>query len=404
MGTGRIKVTIKAGRLEARVAVVSGEPEGLDEIQAALSRAGVSFGIDEVACGALAGRLADQSLEIADELVASGTAPQPGADGRLELEFELGVQTGAIREDDSVDFKDRDLLKTVGEGDVIALYTPAAKEGEEGRGVDGKGIAASGGKDCLPRLGEGVSHDSTTGELRASRAGVVQYQEGGLFDVVDHHLHQGDVDLHSGHLEMTGSVTIQGAVTGGLEARATADIDVKGMVDGGSVYVGGSATISAGVIGGESGRIEAQGNILVRHAQGARLKAGLQAEVMVDAVNSTIDAKEIVIGNRLLGGNTRAECSITVRQAGSSMGAATALEVGVPLLWGGKGKKAGKKPSKKDLRELRQKAYVDVLGTAHPGVTVCIGSQSLKLDREVHATRFQLDPEGEEIVLGKNSG
>ena len=228
MSAERIQVTITADRLEAHSAVVSGPPAGLEELRAALSRAGVTFGIDEAACTGLAEHLADRHFEIADEPIASGVAPRLGTDGRLELRFEVGVQTGAARDDDSIDFKDRGLLKTVEQGEVIAVYTPAAAEGTEGRGVDGKGIEAAAGEDCLPTLGEGVSHDPG-GELRAARAGVVQYQERSLLDVVDHHLHQGDVDLRSGHLDMNGSVTIQGAVTSELEARATADIDVKGM-------------------------------------------------------------------------------------------------------------------------------------------------------------------------------
>jgi len=74
----------------------------------------------------------------------------------------------------------------------------------------------------------------------ARHGGVVLYKPEQSLDVVAQHIHQGAVDLRTGHLDMQGSLTVKGDVERLLQARATGDLEVLGSVSGGSLRAGGS--------------------------------------------------------------------------------------------------------------------------------------------------------------------
>ena len=104
------------------------------------------------------------------------------------------------------------------------------------------------------------------GRLTAARNGVIHYQQEKALDVVEQHVHQGDVDLHTGNLQARGSLRVQGSVRRGCTAGATGDVEITGSVDAGHAFAVGDLQITGGVVGGETGHVAATGSIGARHA------------------------------------------------------------------------------------------------------------------------------------------
>jgi hypothetical protein len=239
--SGRIHVRVAGDGLTAEAVVAPGAPSGLADVKAALQDANVIFGVDDAACARLGAQLQDDQFQTTGVVVARGREPTKPVEARFDLLFHKGLQPGHLRADGSMDYWDRELLKPVAMGELVAWAHPA-REGTPGQKVDGTIVPPEPLRGPPLRVGDGAEIGGAGG-VRARRGGTVAYTEADGVDVVQSHVHAGDVDLHSGHLKTEGSLAIKGSVTRLLNVRATGDVEIGGSVDGGSVYAGGSITV-----------------------------------------------------------------------------------------------------------------------------------------------------------------
>lgn len=409
-----------------------------------VSERGICVGVLPDALAQLGAALADPEFTCESILLAVGEAPEPGQDGVFVPAFAYGIQPGRLRPDGTMDFLDRELLKPVQQGETLgALHPP--RPGRDGQTVTGQHVAARAGEPAQIELGEGVRlHDD--GAVCAMRAGVVQYVAGRKLDVVQKHEHAGDVDLHSGHLSMEGSLAVGKSVLRPFRVVASGDVDVLGGVDGGSVQAGGSVRVRGRVLGGEAASLVAGGDVALRSAERARVVCGgsLQLE---NAVNSELSAEQIQVFGRLHGGTTRAERGVEAREVIAPRAGDTLVAAGVPLerslfeirrvldiakqhrglrarpfgadardsARGNKGKteRAHAALAREELEhrvalaarraKLLPLAYVEVRETLHAGVTIQIGAALLNVERAMTQVRFRLDPETRQIHLERLS-
>lgn len=429
---GRIAVRIAEDGLTAAVEVRAGNAAGQAELALALSAAGVSRGIDAVLCARLSDALADPNFECSEPRTAVGQAPIAGEAGSFEAAFQSGLQAGVLRDDGTMDFHDRGLLVSVAEGALVGHLRPATP-GQSGFSVDGKDLSATAGRPLVLQFGPGIAVDAD-GAVRATRAGVVLHKPGKSLDVVIQHVHAADVDLHSGHLHMEGSLVVKGSVAHSFQVHASGDVEIAGSVDGGSVYSGGSVRVGLGVRGGDGATVTATGNLSAHHAEAAMLHAGGTMK-LEEAVHSVLTAERIAITRRMRGGSAVAEHSIVVGEAGMPQGTQTTLCVGEPLehpvqgeqptigaaknlrtaarhsgmpshrgaerTKGGKLDRSGDAHQREEVanklarvarREaLLHGAFIEVKQAAHPGVVIRIGDDSLLLTRDERAVRFSYD-------------
>jgi len=272
----------------------------------------------------------------------------------------------------------------------------------------------------------------------ARQAGVVLYKSGESLDVVAQHVHQGAVDLRSGHLDMQGSLVIKGDVERLLQVRASGDVEVLGSVSGGSLRAAGSIRVSGSVRGGDDARVIAEHDVTLKSCEAAEVTAGAVLRVQ-EAVNSQLQARDVRVAGRLRGGAATAEHRLTVKEAGTAAGTVTFLRAGEPLdlpdlgdvqravvmqklrrmaerggvrdafgARGGSRAKGGKLGrldaafSAEELKEraahaerralLEQNAVVE-LGLGHAGVELRIGSARLNLAQAQRGLRYVLDRE-----------
>jgi uncharacterized protein (DUF342 family) len=425
-----IVVQLSDDRLQAFVSVQAGPAAGEAELRRALDASGVRAGIDATVFARLALGLEDPSFAIAGELVARGKAMQQSQNGKFESPFLEGLAPGHVREDGTIDFHDRELLKSVPQGTALGRVTKP-RAGVPGQLVDGTPRTPEPVSDATPELGPGAAMRAD-GEIHATRAGIVLCTPHQI-DVVDRHVHDGAVDLRSGHLHMRGSLHVKGDVRGGFRVYATGDVEIAGEVDNGSVYAGGNARVRGGVRGGASASVCAELDLSVHHAESATLHAGRLLQIG-QAVHTSLAAVRVEVAGKLHGGQASAEHCVLVREAGSPGGVATTITVAEPLelpveaarreleqakahrglgatrpsrappgvrAKGGKIERARAVLQRSEVRRLAERArrqrelssdaFVQIT-LAHPGVSVRIADQKHQFERETRAARLSLDP------------
>lgn len=425
-------VTVRAG------AVVPGGTGRATEqdLRDKLTAAQVTTGIDDDAFRRVALGLGDAAFEISDETIARGALPQEGMDGGFEPVFQDGIQPGHLRPDGSIDFFDRELLKGVQKDEVLGQMR-RARPGTEGFLVDGTVTAAASVKELVFALGSGVVCDPK-GLVRATRAGVVAYRAFEAIDVVETHVHQGPVDLRSGHLHMQGSLQVMGDVVSSLSVYASGDIEICGSVDSGTVRAGGDVRVHG--VRGERAMVCAGGNLSVHHAEAATLYAGKLLQIG-ETVHAQISAGRVESSGKLRGGLTRAELSIIASEVGSPNGKETEVAVAEPLeppveyaqraldrakalrvaqpakgassggpAKGGKlGRVVANLQSAEIVRLAARAKRGEMLGriaslqvaVAYPGVTVRIADQKMVLEREARNARFSIDGDTGKLRVDK---
>jgi uncharacterized protein len=439
MSNSRLKIRVQSDGLCAYLAVAAGaaiEPAQFDN---ELQRSGVVSGIVPEHYDRIKQGLIDPEFTCDEVLFATGTAAEDGFGARLELNFAEGIQAGHVRDDGTFDYYERELLKPVRCGDVLGSVHPATV-GVAGQRVDGATSAPKPGAELAEELRSGVALGSDQ-LVRAARNGVVLYKARQALDVVDHHVHQGPVDLHSGNLRMQGSIAIRGDVKRPFSVAATGDIEISGNVDAASVRAGGRVHVRGGVRGGEGAAVSAEGDLTVMHAEAAELHSGGQLRIQ-DAINSELSAAQIFATGKLRGGSAVAESQVVVREAGATNGVDTQLTAGEPVVMpvaeaqrviaslkrermaqraGGrntdrdKGGKVGRVRAEIDADEVQRlaervrrrdvlldSAFIQV-GVAHPGVSLHIGGAHVSLDVTARSTRYVFDRETSLLRAEKGS-
>ena len=445
----RVSIRVAEDRMAAFIALTAvlegadgapqGEPSNVVEgLRASLAAAGVVAGIDEVVLSELAARAREQALSEhePERQIASGAVARPGRDGFVEVTFEEGLAPGRLSADGHMDFFDRGLLKSVVAAQLVAIVH-APEAGQVGFTVAGEALPAKAGVAAKLKLGAGVELDAEGG-VRARHAGVVLYKPGESLDVVAQHVHQGAVDLHSGHLSTDGSLVVKGDVERLLQVQASGDLEVVGSVSGGSLRAGGSIRVSGSVRGGDDSRVIAEHDVIIRSCESADVTSGgvLRAQ---EAVNSQLRGAEVVVTGRLRGGAATAERLVTVKEAGTPAGTETLVRAGEPLelpdladvqravvmqklrrmaerggvrdafgaRGGGraKGGKLGRVAAALSAEELQERAaYAErraelearamvEVQLAHPGVELRIGNARHSLEQAQRGLRYVLDRE-----------
>lgn len=425
----QIKIRTSDRNMVAVVQATAGPAMSAADVRAALTAGRIVHGLDDAAIDALGQRLADGAFT-GEAVVARGTPPIPGDDGRIEGLFPPGTQAGMPREDGSIDYRERFFLIGVTEGVELGRIVPPTA-GTPGVDVTGGPVTAKPGKPTTVRTGAGTRLQGAV--VVATRNGVL-LRNARTLDVVPLFAHGGDVDYRSGNLHTDGSLAVQGDVREGFVATASGDVQVQGAVTDGMVHAGGSAQIGGGVIGRHAA-VHAEGDVACRHATSATIEAGGVVTIADQATHCRIRAAVVEVVERhgaLLGGETRARDRITVRNVGSAGGAATVLVVGDLLADEAKAVRAGGPGAKLDdlarqrraaagsgahanlravdaateerlrlrvrQRELLARACVEIHGAIHPGVRVVFGDRAWTCDVARHGLRLRWNPDDETIL------
>ncbi len=414
---GRLRIRTLDKNMTAVVQATAGPPAAVAAVREALAAAKVSNGIDEASIEAFGTKLADAAFA-GEAVVARGTPPTPGEDGRVDGMIPPTTVAGTPREDGSLDYRERLFLIGVSNGiEIGRIVHPTA--GTPGKDVFGTAVPAVPGKPTAIRPGPGAKLQGDV--VLAGQDGVL-LRNAKTIDVVPLFAHGGDVDYRCGNLHTAGSLGIEGDVREGFSATASGDVQVKGAVADGLVFAGGSVNVTQGVLG-RNAKVIAGHDAYLRHATSATIEADGAVEIADQATHCRIRANTIEVKHgkgAVLGGELRARSRVTVRSAGSAGGTTTTIVVGDVLqdvaasvrATGGSAKLdvtsrprgiAMSRASLRDVdaaveeklrllkrkRELLLGATVEFLDVVHPGVAVVFGDKTWTCEAPVHAVRLR---------------
>lgn len=263
-------------------------------------------------------------------VVARGTAPREGQDAWIEYHFDTDRKAKpTLLEDGSVDFHKLDAINHVEKGVCLAtLHT--ADMGEPGEDVLGNAIMPHKVKSLHLKYGKNIKESEERTQIYSQIDGHVRLEGDKVF-VSDTYEVLGDVDSSTGDIEYEGNVDVKGNVRTGFTIRATGDINVKGVVEGASIYAGGQVVIQRGIQGMNKGYVECKGNLFAKFIENSVIKSegGIVAEAIMHS-EAFAQGDVIVDGKKglITGGRVCSRSVIELKTGGSDMGTVTKLEVG----------------------------------------------------------------------------
>ncbi|MDD2609610.1 MAG: FapA family protein [Giesbergeria sp.] len=348
------------------IAPIGGKAANPEDALRALSKAGVTFGIDQTAI-----QDACQRGSCSNVIIARGRDVLHGADALFEDLIPHTVnREPKLDENGLIDYRERGEIVAVQPGAPLMRRTPATA-GTDGQTVKGVVVKAKPGKDKPFATGlKGA-------EVSAEDACVLVAAVGGLPVRVDAGvnvepvLRYKEINMATGNIHFDGSVHVTGEVVQGMTVHASGDIIVDGMVDSGNLHAGGDIRIAGGIIG--RSKIEAQGSVMARFAEGVEIRAGTVIALKDMALECELHAiNQITIGTgsrktgRLVGGHATAMMAIRVVTLGSDKGGTTKITLGVNPALDAEYAALLKRIEEEKEQETRLEQLVKQLKTADP--------------------------------------
>lgn len=266
-----------------------------------------------------------------DFVIAKATKPIQGKNAEIIYHFDVDkISKPTIKEDGSVDFHMVDNINHIEAGALLATLQPA-QMGKPGIDISGEPIKQA--KVNVKTLKHGHNiHLSEDGlKMYSDVAGHVQLTGDKVF-VSNTYEVPADVSTSTGDISYDGNVHVKGNVITGFKIEAKGDIIVDGVVEGATLIAGGQIILRRGIQGMNRGVLQADHDIVTKFIENSEVYAG--GSVTTDAImHSTVEAKGEVVstGKRglIIGGSIRAEQNISMKEAGSTMGTKTLLEIGM---------------------------------------------------------------------------
>lgn len=259
-------------------------------------------------------------------LIAQGTSPVAGTEAQITY-LPKPERKPVIQEDGKADYYAMNFISEISEGSWLGEKIPATM-GKLGKNVLGEIIPAAPGRDFPIRYDKKsayeVEEDGKT-VIRSKIAGVLDDVKG-MIGVNRHLPIYGDVGIETGNLEFKGSLSIRGTITAGYTVIATGDISIEGAegVSGAKLIksIEGDVYIRGGIFGLGSTRVEAGGNIFVKHVNEANLVATDSIHIGFYSLGSQLEAHSIFVDERkgkIIGGRAVAKSAIVTAISGNRL-------------------------------------------------------------------------------------
>lgn len=325
----RPQVNVSSDGMEARLMLPIPEENKsyrLQDLYDILKTNGITAGIDESALK----RIIERGLYGIETCVAMGALPIEGQDGQYKFNFNSNFsKEPKIRPDGSVDYWSINVIETVVEGQVIAIYQPAV-QGEDGYTVKNKPIPAKRAKEQQPLKGSGFNRSNDNLTYTAAIDGKISNVNGRIMVLPVYEI-CGNVDLNTGNVDFRGDVLIHGNVSADAKVKATGTVTIDGVVEGGYVEAGKDVILRGGVFGNGEGSIVSKGDIFAKFFEYAMVSAEgtIQADSFLDS-KVRAGHKVILSGKRgsIIGGSVSAVSGIEAAVIGNMAGVTTDLQVG----------------------------------------------------------------------------
>ncbi len=275
--------------------------------------------------------LDSESPRFARVLVAEGHDPINGYDDYFEPMIDFEKKAGKLLSDGRIDFKEVGSIIQVQKNQEILLHIPGVKQ-EDGYDVFGEKIIAIKEPAKGYRKGDNLVQSSFDGKVYLAEIDGCVKIEKNRFSIFPVAMVNGDIGLDSGNIDFNGTVHITGSVKPGFRVKAASDIIVDQDVEDGQLIAGGNIFIKLGVVGKESVKLIAGGEVQARFMQNARVETVKSVIVEESIINCDIVSYDSIIvsspAGRIIGGKLSALNEVSASVIGTPNETATTIFVG----------------------------------------------------------------------------
>ncbi len=311
--------------MQAWIKVPPGNPGGID-----LARVKKELDANSVVFGLLDDETIEAYLEDPDPeqplLIARGLEPVAGEAMEIVYHFDTDpMRVGTLKEDGTMDWKDRGALPMVKEGDLLAeKVTP--REGQPGKDILGQEVAPPKIKDIILRCGRGVERSSDGRKAFAKIGGSPRIGPDGKLLVISTYTVNGDIGLETGHVDFSGLIDVTGTVQTGFRVKGHGLR--AGEIQAAEIELEGDLICLGGIYGA---RIGAGGKVRVSHIHDSRIVAVGDIVVEREIFDSDIETNGrcIIGGGNIIGSRISAKKGIQVMNVGTEAAKASTLTVGI---------------------------------------------------------------------------
>jgi len=264
-------------------------------------------------------------------LIAQGRAMEMAFADYVIPNISLEKSVGKLKDDGTIDYKERGSIKEVFEGDIVGQFVKGS-EGKEGFTVYGQRMAVI--KSVKgPAPGKNLYVDSENQNVVRSLINGFLEIKNNILDVNETLIIPSDIDYNTGNIEFSGNIEIRGKISDGFSVTSFGNITVHGIVEAAHLFSKNNMNLMSGVLSKEGYKIQCMGNMYAKFIQSSDVF--VKKDLIVDdfiyhsrvRCNGTIQVTQKT--GVILGGVTTALKKIEANIAGNKSGLATELICGV---------------------------------------------------------------------------
>jgi len=264
-------------------------------------------------------------------IVAEGRDPVNGYDEYFQPLLSFEKQAGRILSDGRIDYKEVGSIVQVQKNQEILECIPEVKS-QNGFDVYGETVPAVREDKGGWKKGENLIQSEFDRTIYVSGIDGCINVDNKRINILPVAVIDGDVGLDSGNIIFNGTVRVTGSVHPGFKVQADSDIIIEQDVEDAQLIAGGDITVKLGVVGKESVRLLAKGNISARFLQNAKVEAGKSVIVDDSIVNCDIVSYDTITvkskAGKIVGGKIAALYEINAAIMGTQAETNTSLTVG----------------------------------------------------------------------------
>jgi len=318
------RLTVSDDKMEAHLSLTEKmtTPVSVDDVKTFLSENNITYGI--VPDSQIAVFLKKCGETPIDFLVAGGDPPVEGEDAYIKYNFDENyLQAGEIKDDGSIDFKERGGVPKVKEGDLIAEKIPL-KPGQQGTDIYSNVISVDEPNDVKINCDQGtvISEDGLS--VTAKIGGQPNVTMGGILSVFSELTIKGDVDFETGNIDYNGNIYVGGTVKDGFIVKG-GTLTAKEIL-GATIHSKGSVVVSGGIIGAN---IQAEGQVYAKFIKDGNIKAYGDVIVQKEILDSKIRTSNACKSQKIISSLVGSKLGIEAKEIGTDVSPPCTIKIGV---------------------------------------------------------------------------
>ncbi|MBF0572240.1 MAG: DUF342 domain-containing protein [Desulfamplus sp.] len=287
--------------------------------------------------------------------IAQGNAPIEGQHATVQYFFTKNrLRAGTIREDGTIDFRERGNIPQVEKGAVLAIKKSAV-QGQVGKNIFNDTVRVMPTRDIRLKAGKGATLTEDKLKVIAAVSGQPKLGSDGTIYVYDTFVVNGDVDFKTGNIDYQGDVNVKGCIQNGFRVKAH---NVRAEeIDGATVIAQGNIVVQQGI---NQSKISAQGSLSAKFIQNSIISCVDDIKTDKEVVESNIECSGMCnIRGLVIASKISAKMGVYAKQIGVEKAPPSVIRVGVDTFAVRTLEKL-----KQDIEEIKEvnKKLIDAIG------------------------------------------